>query len=196
MLYKSSSNNFKLLLLLMRHLCFSSNPRVFVFLLLALGPCLSRSDAKSPLQFEQLGEMLPTPNQMRLASGAPGPAYWQQEANYRIRVELDEIKHSIQGSETVEYINHSPHTLNYIWVQLDQNALAPDSKRQRSTQAPNLEPASGKPAELEYETFREFAYNQKFEGGYTLESVNGVNGNPLDYTVVDTNMPLGARLKR
>lgn len=140
------------------------------------------------MPFEQLGEMLPAPNESRLASGAPGPAYWQQEANYKIKVELDEREHRIHGSETIDYINHSPHTLNYIWVQLDQNAVAQNSKWQRSTQAPNLEPTGVVPAELDYRQFRSFLYQQEFEGGYTLELVTDETDRALDYTVVSTNM--------
>lgn len=140
------------------------------------------------IDFEQITLLLPTPNEVRLASGAPGPDYWQQEANYQIKVELDEAESRIRGSETVEYINHSPHTLHYLWVQLDQNALAQDSKRQRSTQARNLAPSDGKPAEVEYDDFRSLVYNQEFAGGYELRAVTDPEGNPLKYTVVNTNM--------
>lgn len=138
--------------------------------------------------FEQIAPFLPTPGDVRLATGAPGPDYWQQEANYLIDVELDETDSRIIGSETVEYINHSPHTLSYLWVQLDQNALARDSKRQRSTQAPPLAPDGLKPAELEFERFHSLVYNQEFDGGHRLESVTDPQGRPLDYTVVNTNM--------
>ena len=138
--------------------------------------------------FEQITPLLPTPNEVRLASGAPGPDYWQQEANYQIKVELDEAESRIRGSETVEYINHSPHTLHYLWVQLDQNALAQGSKRQRGTQARDLAPRDGKPAEMEYDGFRSLIYNQEFAGGYELEAVTDPEGNPLKYTVVNTNM--------
>lgn len=140
------------------------------------------------IDFEQITLLLPTPNEVRLASGAPGPDYWQQEANYQIKVELDEAESRIRGSETVEYINHSPHTFHYLWVQLDQNALAQDSKRQRSTQARNLAPSDGKPAEVEYDDFRSLVYNQEFAGGYELRAVTDPEGNPLKYTVVNTNM--------
>ena len=101
---------------------------------------------------------------------------------------MDEKRSRIRGSETIEYVNHSPHTLNYLWVQLDQNALAQGSKRQRSIQSPKLEPVDSKPAEVEYESFRGFLYNQQFEGGYDLRSVSDLSGNDLQYTVVNTNM--------
>ena len=41
-------------------------------------------------KFEQLGTTLPTPNEYRTASGAPGPKYWQQRCDYDIKCNLDE----------------------------------------------------------------------------------------------------------
>lgn len=35
-------------------------------------------------KFEQLGQILPTPNSYRNGSGAPGVDYWQQRADYTI----------------------------------------------------------------------------------------------------------------
>ena len=95
-------------------------------LLVSSSPLLAGSENTD---FEQITHLLPAPSEVRLATGAPGPDYWQQEANYQIKVELDEAESRIRGSETVEYTNHSPHLLYYIWVQLDQNALAQGSKR-------------------------------------------------------------------
>src|SRR5690606_736384 len=72
-------------------------------------------------KFEQLGTILPTPNSYRTASGAPGPAYWQQKADYNIKAELDEEKLMLKGSETITYHNNSPDVLTYLWLQLDEN---------------------------------------------------------------------------
>src|SRR5690606_18317808 len=72
-------------------------------------------------KFEQLGTILPTPNEYRTASGAPGPKYWQQRADYDIQCELDENNNVLTGSETVTYFNNSPDVLTYIWFQLDEN---------------------------------------------------------------------------
>jgi len=72
-------------------------------------------------RFEQLGTILPTPNEYRTASGAPGPKYWQQRADYVIKCELDEPNFSIKGSETITYYNNSPDALTYLWLQLDEN---------------------------------------------------------------------------
>ena len=72
-------------------------------------------------KFEQLGTILPTPNEYRTASGAPGPKYWQQRADYNIKCELDEKALKLTGSETVTYFNNSPDVLTYLWFQLDEN---------------------------------------------------------------------------
>lgn len=70
---------------------------------------------------------LPTPNSVRTASGAPGPDYWQQQADYRIQVALDPKSRLIEGKERVTYWNRSPDPLDYLWVHLEQNILRPDS---------------------------------------------------------------------
>ena len=75
-------------------------------------------------KFEQLDYMLRSPNVYRTASGAPGHMYWQQKADYKIDVTLDEAKNQIIGSETITYTNNSPDDLTYLWVQLDQNMRA------------------------------------------------------------------------
>ena len=71
--------------------------------------------------FKQLYEEFSTPNQYRSASGAPGPAYYQQQADYVMDIELDEENNIINGNETIIYTNNSPDILNYLWIQLDQN---------------------------------------------------------------------------
>ncbi|MFN4145975.1 MAG: M1 family metallopeptidase, partial [Runella sp.] len=78
-------------------------------------------------RFEQLGTTLPTPNSYRTASGAPGKEYWQQRADYDIKVELDEANDKIVGSEVITYFNNSPDALPYLWLQLDQNLFAKNS---------------------------------------------------------------------
>src|SRR5882672_4462057 len=72
-------------------------------------------------KFEQLGTIMPTPNEYRTASGAPGPKYWQQRCDYDIKCTLDEKNLKLTGSETISYFNNSPNTLTYLWMQLDEN---------------------------------------------------------------------------
>ena len=58
-------------------------------------------------KFRQLDDLLPTPGANRTASGAPGHAYWQQRADYKLRVTLDEASRAISGAGTVTYHNNS-----------------------------------------------------------------------------------------
>ena len=71
---------------------------------------------------------LPDADAERLGSGAPGPDYWQQEADYRIRATLDTVQHRVSGTETISYVNNSPDALPYLWLQLEQNLFAPGSR--------------------------------------------------------------------
>jgi hypothetical protein len=82
-------------------------------------------------KFRQLEVDLPTPNTYRTASGAPGESYWQQQADYQINATLDETRKRITATGTITYRNNSPHALNYIWLQLDQNIFKQDSAARR-----------------------------------------------------------------
>jgi len=101
--------------------------RLLVLLLLVSAVAVNAQDIRNnPTsnhgnKFEQLGTILPTPNEYRTASGAPGPKYWQQRADYDIKAELDEKNLKLTGSETITYFNNSPDVLTYIWLQLDEN---------------------------------------------------------------------------
>jgi hypothetical protein len=70
---------------------------------------------------------LPTPNEYRLASGAPGPAYWQNRADYDIRATLDTARQELHGELTLHYTNNSPTALDHIWLQVEQNAFTDSS---------------------------------------------------------------------
>ena len=78
-------------------------------------------------KFEQLGEILPTPNSYRTGSGAPGSNYWQQRADYVINVEVNDKTQVLTGSETITYYNNAPESLKFLWLQLDQNIFADQS---------------------------------------------------------------------
>src|SRR5258708_28919114 len=84
-------------------------------------------------KFEQLDQMLPTPNEYRTGSGSPGPKYWQQRADYIINAELNDDNQSITGSETITYFNNSPDALKYLWLQLDQNIYAKDNNTAKTS---------------------------------------------------------------
>ena len=98
------------------------------------GPAFGAGDQVK--HFRQLGpESLPTPNIFRNAAGAPGPAYWQQQANVNIDAALDEDEKRITASMEIDYVNNSPDTLNYIWLALDQNRFKDGSLARESTVA-------------------------------------------------------------
>jgi len=82
-------------------------------------------------KFEQLGTVVRDPNMYRSASGAPGPKYWQQEADYVIDVTLDDQQQRITGSESITYTNNSPDPLTYLWLQLDENEHANNAESKR-----------------------------------------------------------------
>lgn len=130
-------------------------------------------------KFKQLGTELPTPNSYRTASGAPGHGYWQQKADYNIKVRLNEDTHRIDGEERITYTNNSPDVLRYIWIQLDQNMRAKDSD-------------SHKISESRLSNRNTFS-NVKdlepwFDGGFKIEKVADVAGNELAYTINKTMM--------
>ncbi len=79
-------------------------------------------------KFRQLKDVLPTPNSQRTASGAPGYEYTQQKVDYVMNIRIDENTNMLYGDEMITYHNNSKDNLDYLWVQLDQNMRAPDSK--------------------------------------------------------------------
>src|SRR5215213_9385326 len=100
---------------------------------------LGQSKSHPSDKFRQLSEdELPTPNEQRTASGAPGNKYWQNRADYIIDVSLDETTNRINGKETVTYHNNSPDTLTYLWMQIDPNIFAKDSTAVVTQGAPNI----------------------------------------------------------
>lgn len=134
-------------------------------------------------RFEDLGFLLPTPNEYRTASGAPGPRYWQQKANYDIEVTLDEPKNYIYGKETVTYFNQSPDKLDYIWLQLDENFHNPNSDN--NTEGTNKITSE----KMSAGQLAGFDVSKKLEGyGVNLTKVTDAAGKNLTYTVVQTMM--------
>ncbi|TDD78695.1 M1 family metallopeptidase [Flavobacterium caseinilyticum] len=132
-------------------------------------------------KFSQMYDLLATPNMFRTASGAPGPAYYQQQADYKINIELDDKNSKLSGSETVTYYNNSPDTLEYLWVQLDQNQAAKNSQTPlaESQRMEQVFPAGG---------FANKFLKQELERGFNIEFVKDAKGNPLSYTINQTMM--------
>jgi len=66
---------------------------------------------------------LPPGNVYRSGSGAPGPRYWEQRADYDLHGTLDTVTKSLHGEMTLRYTNVSPDTLRFVWFQVEQNAF-------------------------------------------------------------------------
>ncbi len=131
-------------------------------------------------KFTQLETLLPTPNNFRTASGAPGHEYWQQRADYNIKVELDEKLNRIIGEETITYYNNSPNPLTYLWLQLDQNIEAPNSDTYKTrTGQFNERMTLGQLNGL---------LDNSFDGGHKIQFVRDAAGKDLKYTIVGTMM--------
>ena len=139
--------------------------------------------------FAQLEQVLPTPNTVRAASGAPGAGYWQQRADYRIRARLDEKLHRITASQTITYLNRSPDTLSYVWLQLDQN-LFKDGSIGRMTEtagtAGTRRDRAGPGDSLTYNAMRRHQAFQDREYGYELGQVTTTGGKVLRTQLNDT----------
>jgi len=141
------------------------------------------SPFKANDKFEQMGTQLPTPNTYRSASGSPGKEYWQQKADYQIKVTLDDEKQRLIGSERITYLNNSPDALTYLWVQLDQNHFKEGSIAQvagGSQINADRGMSAGQLKGLEGKTNRPF--------GYDISAVKDAVGKPLKTTVNETMM--------
>jgi hypothetical protein len=132
-------------------------------------------------KFSQMYAEMATPNMFRTASGAPGPAYYQQRADYKINLELDDKATKMYGSETVTYYNNAPESLDYLWVQLDQNIARRDS------QTPLID-SQTMPQATSVENFTKTYMGKGFDGGFNLEYVKDEKGNGMKYTVNNTMM--------
>jgi len=131
--------------------------------------------------FKQMYEEFSTPNQYRSASGAPGPKYYQQQANYVMDIILDDKNKKLMGQETITYINNSPDKLEYLWVQLDQNMRAKDSK------TPLIKGGGAEPVDMASSFVNQYM-SKGFDGGFNIEEVKGANGSNLKYMINRTMM--------
>lgn len=146
-------------------------------------------------KFEQLGTILPTPNEYRTASGAPGPKYWQQRADYNIEATLDEKNLMLIGKETITYHNNSSDKLDYLWLQLDENQHAPNAES-------NFFDGNKMNVPTDENAVKSMDTEEKLKGlGVLILSVTDELGKPLKYTInytmmrVDLPQPMKANSK-
>jgi hypothetical protein len=132
-------------------------------------------------RFKQLYEEFSTPNVYRSGNGAPGPQYYQQQADYVMDITLDDANARLYGEETITYTNNSPDELEYLWVQLDQNVRAQDSK------SPLIEPSGASPAEMASSFVGKYM-GAGFDGGFKIDYVKDAAGKALPHTINRTMM--------
>ncbi len=134
-------------------------------------------------KFRQMYDLLPTPNRYRAADGSPGPDYYQNKADYVMNIQLiDDREHPVlRGEETITYHNHSPNTLKYLWVQLDQNRRAP-------VNFTDLSKSDGDNIMMPPGRFVSKFSNKRYEGGFHIEYVRNAQGQDLPYSILYTMM--------
>ena len=132
-------------------------------------------------KFRQLKDVLATPNNQHTASGAPGINYSQQKVDYEMSIVLDDDNQKITGNETITYHNNSDDTLKYLWVQLDQNVRAKDSK------TPDITPSSKIPEKLNKRWYNAM-FSKPFDGGFNIMNVKNIDGSNLSHTINQTMM--------
>ncbi len=150
------------------------------FIIITL-PILRGQDKAKPFddKFRQLEEILPTPNNYRTGSGAPGHEYWQQQADYKMKLELNDEKQQIFGEETITYTNNSPDALTYLWLQLDQNNFEKGGISSKVNQNRIDEKmTAGQLAVLDPQT----------DYGFKVDWVKDATDKALPYTIVETMM--------
>ena len=133
-------------------------------------------------KFEQLATILPTPNEYRTASGAPGPKYWQQRCDYDIKCELDEPNLKLNGSETITYFNNSPDVLTYLWLQMDENEHS--TVNNANYQNASTMPRTGTDMMID----RSLESRSDNGYGFNVTKITDALGKPLQYTVNKTMM--------
>lgn len=133
-------------------------------------------------KFEQLGTILPTPNEYRTASGAPGPKYWQQRVDYDIKCELDEPGLKLKGSEVITYYNNSPNELRYLWMQLDEN-------QHSTTKNANYQNSQTMPRSMSDMALQRFEDAKSDNGyGFNITKITDATGKALKTTTNKTMM--------
>ena len=156
---------------------------IFLFTVTSVVSAQSIEQSKGEFKdkFRQLEEVLPTANAYRAGSGAPGHAYWQQRADYKIKASLNDETRTITGSETITYTNNSPDTLKYLWLQLDQNLYTGESDAFLSRQ----KKYSKKIALQSLQAVDALASSRH---GHKITLVADKNGKALPYTINKTMM--------
>jgi len=148
---------------------------------LGFGLIASQEPDRGADRFAQLRRELPTPNNFRTASGAPGHEYWQQKVDYTIDVKIDPASRLLTGSEAITYHNQSPDALDYLWLQIEPNRRAPMSHSNLTSLAPDMDSAT-------LNSLASQLARDSFDGSCTVSNVRLESGKVLRTHLVDTTM--------
>ena len=162
--------------------------RAFVFFLAAAGSlaCAQGASPSAPI-YDPVKTFapftMPDPvNAYRSSNGAPGPSYWQNEADYDLHPTIDVANKQLSATETITYTNNSPDVLPSLWLHVEQNIYRKDSRsrlaggavrmRRRNTEETGPPPSSD---------------------GYAFDSVEIESGRQrvkADYLISDARMQI------
>ncbi len=151
-------------------------------LFLTVSPGAAAAAGAPVEKFQQLETLLPSPNAQRNAAGAPGPAYWQNRADYRLEATLDEKTHQLTGRGTLTYHNASPDPLTYLWLQLDPNFFSHHADSRTLARPP------ADLAKFPYKTLQEMLTAESYSSDLIVSEVNDASGRALPHTIVKTMM--------
>ena len=144
--------------------------------------CFTQNTSNHGNKFEDLDYILPDPTPYRGVDGAPGPDYWQQRVDYDIDCTLDTENQHLYGTELITYHNHSPNTLNYLWLQLDENQHKGELDHHHFN-GNDMEEVMNARALSMMEQWKDLT-----EYGHNIEAVTDANDAALRYTINGTMM--------
>ena len=133
-----------------------------------------------PDKFSQLYDLLPTPNVYRTAAGAPGHQYYQQKADYKMKISIDDKTQKLTGSESITYTNYSPDQLEYLWVQLDQNV------REQGSDRSLIQSKAIAKSKMSFNDIKRL--HNSFDGGFKVKKVYNIDGSDLGFVLNKTMM--------
>ena len=140
-------------------------------------------------KFAQIENLIPTPNEYRNAAGAPGHNYYQQQADYKMELVLEDNTQILRGKETITYTNNSPDQLDYLWLQLDQNLFSKSSDTKLITVEKMEDFAAMDGDELSRIERKLFDY----DGGFKIEEVKATNGEDLSFAINKTMLRINLK---
>lgn len=162
--------------------------RIRFFLCALLVPALLAAQQTPKTQYDYHAAFAPgfytkNGNENRSAGGQPGLKYWQNRVDYSITALLDDRNGEIKGSETLTYTNNSPDALGFLWLHIDQNLFAKDSRGNA------VIPPSGS---------RNGARGEVFDGGHKITSVKLLTADKsgksreqeVAFAIVDTRLQI------